>query len=859
MKVRVSTMLGGVSLLVLAAPSVAQPVSSEATTQLAGTTEEGDSLATTNEIIVSARRREEALHDVPQTVNVVTATQVEDLNLRNFQDIQQIVPGLTMTATSSFSSQATVRGIAFVPEASGNNSSVAFYLNDAPISSSFLFQSTYDFGQFELQRGPQGTLRGRAAPSGSIVYTTRRPNLSEVSVGFNGTITDTHARKVDGFFNIPILADVLGLRLAGVIDEDRANQVRTIKDSSDGLNGLPYSRAKSIRASVRFEPTDWIAANFMYQSLHSEGRDYDQVVSNSLYEAGAPSTGRLIRPFDRLSIADQGDFSRQDHDVFTGNLDIRFAGQRLSYVGAYTEQNNGSTSQSDDSDFFAEPRINLVRREFRDLAGYDPVCQREGGLAGITPTSGSYFQCSTNIGKAESHEIRLASDERIAGIFDYVVGGFYYDIKNFANLTQEGGARGNGTPVFNPVTRYVALPGMRSIIREGSSTETSVFGNLTAHLLEDRLELSGGLRYIEFENEDALLLGLANNAPPRVQSPAIPEKRNHTIYTASAKYEFSPRFMAYALIGSSWRPGPRVVGNFSVGPTGTGQTARELSFLNLPDETSTSYEVGIKTSFMGGRGRLNVSAYYQDFKNYPFRGPSVPYLNYSAPGAPATVGNFNFVAPVPVEVKGIEGEASFNLLERWSISLNASYADGQIKNGTIACTDLNRDGVPDVNAAVPTSPAQFAATLEPGQTMAQCSGINRRSTTTPKFSANVQSQFGFDITEWLGGFVRGSATISGKTEGSPDTTFDDQDAFGIVNLFAGLRDTDGRWEISAFAKNVFNKQRIISVGANPLRAQINTSSPAPNNVLQYVSEYRTISVSAPQEFGVSARFTIGNR
>jgi iron complex outermembrane recepter protein len=340
-----------------------------------------------------------------------------------------------------------------------------------------------------------------------------------------------------------------------------------------------------------------------------------------------------------------------------------------------------------------------------------------------------------------------------------------------------------------------------------------------------------------------------------VQSPAVLERRNHTIYTASAKYEFSPDTMVYALVGSSWRPGPRVVGNFSVGPGGTGQTARELSFLNLPDETSTSYEVGMKTSFLNGRGRLNISAFYQKFANYPFRGPGVPYLNYASPTAPATVANFNFVAPVPVTVKGIEGEASFNILERWSIALNASYADGQIKNGTIACTDLNGDGVPDVNPVVPTNPAVFAATLQPGQTLAQCSGINRATSSTPKFSANLQSQYSVDLTDEMNGFVRGSATFRGKTDGSPDTTFDDQEAYTTVNLFAGVRAENGRWEISAFAKNVFNNQRITSVGANPLRAQINTTSGA----IQYVSEYRTIAVTPPREFGLSARINIGGR
>lgn len=225
----------GVSFVGITGPVVAQAVPPQATSEAVDQRADDAALAPTNEIIVSARRRAESVQDVPQTVNVVTAQQIEDLNLRDFTEIQQIVPGLTMASTSSFSSQATVRGVAFVPEASGNNASVAFYLNDAPISSSLLFQATYDFGQFELQRGPQGTLRGTASPSGSIAYTTRRPDLTRVAVGVNGTLTDTHSHKIDGFFNLPIIENVLAFRLAGVADENRGNLVRTIKDEGGAI------------------------------------------------------------------------------------------------------------------------------------------------------------------------------------------------------------------------------------------------------------------------------------------------------------------------------------------------------------------------------------------------------------------------------------------------------------------------------------------------------------------------------------------------------------------------------------------------------------------------------------------------
>jgi iron complex outermembrane receptor protein len=862
---RISTFLSGVAAVTLSSPAFAQAAPVQATPEIVDTQDDTGELAPSNEIVVSARRREESVQDVPQTVNVVTAAQVEKLNLRNFTEIQTVVPGLQLQTQSAFSNTATVRGIAFEPAVSGANASVEFYLNDAPISSAFLFQSTFDFGQFELQRGPQGTLRGRAAPSGSIAVTTRRPDLNEVGAVFNGTYTDLHARKVDGAFNIPIIRDILAVRVAGVIDNDRAGQVHSLKEQTDPLNSEgPFRRTKAIRGTVRFEPADWAHFNFMAQDLKNQTHGYSQVASNSLFVTGAPQTGTLIRPFDRLSIQDVGSYNQQDQIVYVGNADFRFGGQRLAYVGSYSKQTFNVLAESDAADFFAPPRIALAPRGFGDPVGFRPVCQDAARLQGANTNSNAYFQCTHTVSKAETHELRLQSEERIANIFDYVVGGFYAHTSVPSDLTQETplviALADIGVPSPNFTTAGVQLT---PIQRRGGTTEKSVFGNLTAHLLDDRLELSGGLRHIDFKFPvQTLTIGTSVSPTPK-ESPSA------TIYTASAKYKINDDIMVYALTGSSFRPGPRVIGNFSLGPTGTGQTARELAFTNLPPERSRSYEVGAKTSFLNGRGRFNVSAFYQKFRNYPFRGPSAFYLNYSLVNGVLTpsvasaggVGAFSFVAPVPVTVKGVEAEASFQITDRWNIGANASYADGKVKNGTVACTDLNGDGVPDINPAQPTI-AQLQVAVGAGQAVDVCSGINRSSTTAPKFSANVQSEFGFDVGASMDGFVRGLYTFNGKTPNDPDNLLDDVSAYGILNLFAGVRDNDGAWELTIFAKNVLREREILNVSALPASTSFTRLLPptfrVPGSGL-YTSEYRGVSVTAPREFGVTARIALGSR
>lgn len=857
----------GVSLFAIAPQAYAQdkPDDTQAT---------DDAVAPGGDIVVTARRRDESVQDVPQTVNVVTAAEIQKLNLRNFQDIQTVVPGLNLVSNSAFSNQATVRGIAFAPEASGNNPSVEFYLNDAPISSAFLFQSTFDLGQFELQRGPQGTLRGRAAPSGAIAVTTRRPNLDEVGLAVNGSLSDIKAYKLDGAVNIPIIKGMLAVRLAGVVDENQTNRVRSFYEGiGPDYSKAPFRKTRAYRASVRFEPTDWLSANVMYQNLRTRDHTYNAFVSTSLIDPTAVATASIvngtdytpiIRPFDRLALDEQGSWSTQKQDLLIGNLDIRFAGQKLSYVGAYNKQDNKILAAQDNGDFFSPVRgLAILARLPADPVGFDQVCTNAVLSTGGVLSTGSYDQCTHTVAKRRSHELRLSSETRIGGIFDYVIGAFYDHNDNPTNLTTE-------TPVLSSISSAVIAgttparlltTSRTAILRRGTSTEKSLFGNLTAHLLDDRLELSGGLRYISFKNNSLpTLQGSSSGTLPCAELTTLTcsalgvgdtSKTNATIYTLSAKYKITPDVMVYALTGSSWRPGPKVVGDFS-----TAQSVREQSFLNLPPEKSKSYEVGLKTSFMNRKGRFNLAFYHQTFDNYPFRGPSVFYVSTSTSTGTAvqSVANFNFVSPVPVTVNGVEGEFSYQFSDRFSIGLNASYADGKIKNGTIACNDLNGDGVPDINPATPTLLALQTA-VGAGQTISQCSGINRRSTFTPKFSANLQGEYNANLGANTQGFLRGLVTYYGKTEGDPDNAYDQVGAYGIVNLFAGLRAEDGSWELTAFAKNVTNTQKVLSVGGTVLTTSLRSATASGT----FASQYRSVSVTAPREFGVSMRIALGSR
>jgi outer membrane receptor protein involved in Fe transport len=150
-----------------------------------------DALAS-GEIIVTARRKEENLEDVPQTVAVVTGDSLEKLNIHTLTELDKVVSGLQISGQ-----QASMRGVTFI-QSSVSGDTVAAYINDAPIRGNLIFTSNFDVGQIEVLRGPQGTLRGIAAPSGAITMTTRRADLEDFGGTFYGALNDHHGHNLRG-------------------------------------------------------------------------------------------------------------------------------------------------------------------------------------------------------------------------------------------------------------------------------------------------------------------------------------------------------------------------------------------------------------------------------------------------------------------------------------------------------------------------------------------------------------------------------------------------------------------------------------------------------------------------------------
>lgn len=795
--------VAGVSLLALSIPVNAQ----EAATEEAFAGED---------IVVTARRRDESLQDVPLTVNAVTSATIEKLNIRDLKDITAVVPGLVLApGTRTTGSVSSLRGLNVDNTSSGNNGTVEFYLNDAPVSAGGVLQSLYDIGQIEVLRGPQGTLRGRASPSGSITVTTKRPVMDEWGGYAQGTATSLGGLNLQGAINVPIIKDVLAVRVAGLFENNEGSRVKSV----NSLGWEPSNKTRAFRVSARFTPTDSLELNGTYSHLVKNSIVWDQVESANIADPTAPASPRLIGARDRLAVENVPNVNHQAFDIFNWQARWSFAGQRLSYVGNYVKQDLFSFEPTDKGDLFDASfpgDASLPNNDF-SYSTFAPGLNLQ-----------NYGQASHSYTRQESHELRLSSDERLFGMVNYIIGGFIN--RTQPSTDSVSASRVNFTPSLAPAN-FTGFTRQQTV-RRGRTLEKAVFGNLTVHLGE-ATEIAGGIRYLNYQEN----LNGANNS------------FGATIWTASIKHKFTPDLMAYASAGTSFRVGSGtnaliLARNINVAGI---RDPFLLSLVPITPERSKSYEIGLRSSWLDRKLMVNLSAFYQTFDNYIF--PVSPFyvINNPTGADPVPVSDANVVltiaslaAPVPAKVHGIEAEIAFRPSSNLSFSASLAYAKAKMSNAVVPCTPPG--------ASTPATAAQIG--LAPNQQVGRCN-VNQSAGRAAPFSGSFQGEFQQPVNDRMNGFLRGLVQVYGNSENDPQNRFDDVPAYALLNLYAGVRAEDGSWEVSAYGKNLFNTLRVTDRASTPAGVASNLGT--------LNSTYRVIGTTEPREFGITAKISFGSR
>lgn len=405
--------------LAAAAPAAAQdaPVSSEAAVA-------EDDLG--DEILVTARRSEERAQDVPISLTAFSQDTIRAKGINSATDLQNFTPSLTVLGDVARNQETyTIRGLGGSGGAgTGSGPGVVSYFAEVPTTASGP-GNFYDLASLQVLKGPQGTLFGRNTTGGAVLLEPARPKMNIVEGYADLTLGNLKRRGVQAALNVPIVDDVLAIRVAGQLDK-RDGYVRDVVTGRDYLNRNNYS----LRFGVQFNPSDSIssytAINYIDVDEHGGGSVLLAVRPGSSYAA-------LLQPYlvqqqtrgPRETALSTPTFEKRKAFLALNNTEFRVS-DAFTIKNVFSFARNRSTSATD--------------RDSTPL----PIAD----LLGAFP--GSYNNNLRTI--TEELQFRYTS-----GPFNLQFGGFYLTEKSAAPLTfltrnplQYGGILGGGAVILPP-------------------------------------------------------------------------------------------------------------------------------------------------------------------------------------------------------------------------------------------------------------------------------------------------------------------------------------------------------------------------------------------------------------------------
>src|SRR5258708_1347347 len=209
----------------------------------------GSSSEGLGEIVVTAQRHGENIREVPIAITAITPNQIRDQGMVDMQDVQLVTPGLTFTVNQNFAAPY-IRGIGQGIAQPGTENSVAIYVDGAYVVRGLgVLSGLFDMSGVEVLNGAQGTLYGRNATGGVILYKTADPQLGKFSARASGEYGDYDHAAGELGVNAP-LGDTLALRV-GAREYHQDGYVTNI------VNGqkLGGREDQEDRAKLKLKPT----------------------------------------------------------------------------------------------------------------------------------------------------------------------------------------------------------------------------------------------------------------------------------------------------------------------------------------------------------------------------------------------------------------------------------------------------------------------------------------------------------------------------------------------------------------------------------------------------------------------------
>ena len=610
----------------------------------------------TEEVIVTAQRRAERLARVPLSVTALSSATLKQRVITHEQDLTKLVPGLVVkNGQNQNQISYTLRGQTLDPF-SGASPAVLTYLNEVPFNNGNSSTDFYDFSSIQVLKGPQGTLFGRNATGGAVLYASTLPHDQ-----YGGYLTirggDRDWRQIQGAVDLPVIPDKLMIRVAGDFDEQNGY----IKDplTHDFLGDVDN---QSVRVSVVARPTDYIQNTTVFEYSQFQGTEANGELY-SYYKTGQVNDGfPLTSTLD--TVYGQGLFPTVGNGPpgpgrFPGGLPGYLAFQQTHPYDVYLSYNLPHYS---DNYFLSNTTAIDINDNitFKNIFGFQNSKAITPGILSGSPFASLdlYNTSGAAAGPPGGEDFKDGSysDEvQFQGnILDsrlkYIVGAFY-----------NNATRNELIPVI--VGGDLPTPlGQVTYHTNDTDESEAVYGQTTYNFSDwlPGVSLTGGVRYT-WETVGMTPFAddvFVKNYPHESKTLSAPS------WNVSLQWQIDPRDQVYFTNRGSFRSG-----NFN----GAVVPYNLTNFFR--NEYTHDFEVGYKFagSVFGHAAHFNIAAYDQIVNDAQH---SIYAVVAGAPSA--------FTVNVPkATVKGMEADGDIQVTDWFRAGASIAYTDADYTNGLV--------------------------------------------------------------------------------------------------------------------------------------------------------------------------------
>ncbi|WP_333840558.1 TonB-dependent receptor [Novosphingobium sp.] len=560
----------------LAALAVAQSAAAQEADQTAA----NSGAAQVQDVIVTAQKRSERLQDVPIAVTAITAETIQNRRTLDLVDLSNQAPGLQIKSDDNGANpRIFIRGVGVNDFNPATNSAVGIYADGVYVASPLAQRlAFFDLQQVEVLRGPQGTLYGRNTTGGAINVTGKLPG-NEPEADLSAEYGRFNSVNVQGGASIPLIADKLSVRIAGLYQRDDGYTLNRLT----GHYGNNTNRW-ALRGTVHFTPSANVTDNLVVSTGRSTGGSI-WAYNRPLLSASDPTSFCPPAAYGTDQCATLMGYTNPSKNLYQG--DYSFEGK--DRVNLLTVSNTLT--------------IDLGAASIVSVTGYQHASrndQEDTDASPIPTITASYIARQNTF----SQELRLQSNGHTP--LRYVIGAYYAhdylnnnSAYNVLPLVQEELVSPEN-PTGTDLVDGIGLFGWPLIQKVDSY---AAFAQLD-YDVTDKLTLTGGLRYSADHKDFHYVSEAANGLVP-----IFTYDNAKTFDSVTGKVGLQYRLSPAANIYANYNRGAKSGGFFS------GQTGNIADIGPYKDETVNAYEVGAKTELLGRTLRANISAFYYDYKN----------------------------------------------------------------------------------------------------------------------------------------------------------------------------------------------------------------------------------------------------